>query len=118
VKPIYGPDGHIIGGQGAPKVEVRDATVTYAKGDEAYSADAEQLLMAMARAQRDGMSHKQIIAEFGLVNLGPNRKWASRDATDPRVLERALARGRAMLDQAIAEGREPAETKRTILVED
>lgn len=96
---LYGPDGRPL--TGGPEVTVRDAAVTYADEGESYTADAEQLLMAMARRKRDGASNRAIVSEFDLKGR----------ATHNEVLNRALRVGMAMLDRAIAEGREPAETK-------
>ena len=105
---IYGPSGRPILQVGGPKVEVRDTAVTYAKDGESYTAEADQLLMAMARRKRDGATNRQIIAEFDLAGR----------AVHNDVLNRALRVGMTMLDEAIAEGREPAETHQLRIVED
>lgn len=104
---LLGPDGLPL--DRGVRVEVKDSAVTYTRGqEESYTADPRTLLMAMARRQRDGASHKAIIDEFDLTG----------DARSPFVLERALALGRAMLDEAIAAGEEPAETLNPIIVSD
>ena len=102
---LVGPDGKPL----YPRVEMRDQGLTYTtRPGESYQAKPQEILMAMARRQRDGASHKAIIAEFDLVG----------DATSPFVLERALAAGRALLDAAIARGEVPAETMIPVLVDD
>jgi hypothetical protein len=108
-KPLLGPDGVPLGMERV-RIERTDAGVTYSTGKEAVTFDPKQLLMAMARRQRDGASHAAIIAEFELVG----------EARSPFVLERALAMGRQLLDAAIAKGDEPAETfgERLAVVED
>ena len=103
---LYGPDGRPL--TGGPRIEVRDAAVTYADKGESYTADAEQLLMAMARRKRDGASNEAIISEFDLKG----------DARSPYILNRALRIGMDMLDRAIAEGRAPAETLNPAFVDD
>lgn len=102
---LLGPDGQpLVRGH----VEVHDRTITYSKDGEAYTATADELLMAMARAQRDGMSLKGIIAEFQLVGRARN----------PVILQRALDLGHRMLAQAIAIGREPEESRQEVFVPD
>lgn len=89
---------------GRPMIEpvVDDRTVTYAKDGESYSVDPEQLLMRAARMQRDGMSLKAIRAELDLKNVSD------------KLLQSALRLGLQLLNAAIAEGREPAESKTVI----
>lgn len=101
---ILGPDGRQISGPSAtPRAfDTEDGAVAVEYRGEKAQAKPEELLMAMARAERDGMNHRQLIAEFGL--FGP--------ATSPAVLNRALAKGHALLRQAIAAGLEPEETTR------
>lgn len=94
---LYGPDGAPIG---APRLALDDDELVLEKGEEVVRQSPEQLLMAMARAERDGMNHKQIIAEYGLMG----------EAASPFVLNRALRVGRGLLAAAILEGREPAVT--------
>ena len=102
---LVGPDGKPL----YPRLEERDQGITYtSRPGESYQADPNQILMAMARRQRDGASHKAIIAEFDLVG----------EATSPFVLERALAMGRQLLNAAIARGEVPAETKIMVLADD
>lgn len=78
------------------KIDLGD---TFSTGQQ-VKLSAEQLLMAMARRQRDGASLKAIIAEFDLIGR----------ATSPLVLQRALNTGHHMLDQAIERGTTPEET--------
>lgn len=94
---IVGPTGQPIA-----KPVVEDRTVTYAKDGESYSMDPEQLLMRAARMQRDGASLKAIKAELDLKNVSN------------RMLESALRLGHQLLDVAIRDGREPAESKRVV----
>jgi hypothetical protein len=103
---LVGPTGDPLGTERAV-LEKTDAGITYSNGREQVTLDPEQLLMAMARRQRDGASHRAIIAEFDLVG----------EARSPFVLERALKHGRHLLDHAILEGREPAETINYVPVE-
>jgi hypothetical protein len=89
---------------GNPMIEpvVDDRTITYAKDGESYQADPEQLLMRAARMQRDGMGLKAIRAELDLKNVSD------------KLLQSALTLGLQLLNAAIAEGREPAESKTVI----
>ena len=104
--PLVGPEGKPL----YPRVELRDLAITYTqRPGEGFQANPEELLMAMARRQRDGSSHEAIIAEFDLSpKLGVTHA----------VLDRALALGREMLDEAIARGEVPAETHVLAYVED
>lgn len=98
-RPLYRFDE---GGQPAEEM-IRiseDRRVTTVADGESLRLRRDQLLMAMARAQRDGASLDRIIHDFELVG----------EARHPRVLNRALALGRALLDTAIASGEEPAES--------
>ena len=97
--------GVILGPQGGqielPTTgEVVDKRVTWVRDDESGTFEPEAIYLAMARAKRDGWSNEQIIAEFDLVG----------EATNPFVLDRALRRGMALLDERIAEGKETAES--------
>jgi hypothetical protein len=102
--PLVGPEGKPL----YPRVELRDLAITYTqRPGESFQANPEELLMAMARRQRDGSSHEAIMVEFDLSpKLGVTHA----------VLERALKVGRAMLDEAIARGEVPAETHVRMLV--
>jgi hypothetical protein len=110
---IVPPVSNLVGPEGKPlypRVELRDQAITYTqRPGESFQADPEQLLMAMARRQRDGASHEAIMYEFDLSpKLGVTHA----------VLERALAVGRKMLDEAIARGEVPAETMVLAYVDD
>lgn len=76
-----------------------DKTQTYSKDNQQYSAKPKDILMAAARMQRDGQSLKVIKMELDVAGVS--------DA----VLQRALNKGHWMLNQAIAQGLEPAESK-------
>lgn len=104
--PLVGPDEKPL----YPRVELRDQAITYTqRPGESYQASPDEILMAMARRQRDGSSHEAIMAEFDLSpKLGVTHA----------VLERALAVGRQMLDGAIARGEVPAETHVLAYVDD
>jgi hypothetical protein len=98
---ILGPNGQPVR-RADPNLRANgDGTFTLNKGTEAYRADPQQLLMEMARAERDGMNHRQLIAEFGLMG----------DAASPFYLNRALKVGHELLRQAIARGDEPKERR-------
>ena len=102
---IVPPASGLVGPEGKPlypRVELKDQALTYTeRPGESYQADPEEILMAMARRQRDGASYEAIMAEFDLSpKLGVTHA----------ILERALAVGRQMLDEAIAAGEVPAET--------
>lgn len=100
---LYGPNGQpMVRGH----VEVRDRRITYSRDGEAYSASPDELLMAMARAQRDGMSLQGIITEYQLVGRAAN----------PITLQRALDLGHRMLAEAIRDGREPEESEYEVFV--
>lgn len=92
---ILGPDGRPLL---APIIQ--DKTVTYAVDGESATVDPEQLLMRAARMQRDGASLKRIRRELDLVG-----------GISDTILQSALNQGHAWLKQAIAEGREPAESR-------
>lgn len=77
-----------------------DRRVTVVADGESLTLKREQILMAMARARRDGASLKRIIHDFDLVG----------EARHPRVLGRALDEGDRMLTAAIARGEEPEES--------
>lgn len=79
------------------KIDLGDTT---SDGTQYIKHTAEQLLMAMARRQRDGASMHAIIAEFDLVG----------DARDRSTLQRALNVGHNMLERAIKAGATPSET--------
>jgi hypothetical protein len=66
----------------------------------------EDLLLAMARMSRDGKSLAAIRSELEIRDYPPGSGNLIPNAT----VERALAYGRALLDQRIAQGLEPAET--------
>jgi hypothetical protein len=74
-----------------------------------YRITPEELLLAMARDSRDGMSRDAIRRKYELEQ--------EFGVTDD-VLERALARGRELLDRRIAEGVEPAESQFTVDLND
>jgi hypothetical protein len=78
-----------------------DKTQTYSHNGEQYQANPKQILMAMARAQRDGMSLEAIIAEYDL----------KAEARNPYVLQRALNVGHQLLKEAILSGEEPEESR-------
>lgn len=79
---------------------IYDRRITYSQGGRGYSASPKQILMAAARMQRDGWSLKRIRQELTLV-----------DSISDAVLERALARGRRDLEEAIRLGEEPLESE-------
>lgn len=102
-QPILGPDGQVVF---QPIVD--DRSMTYAKDGESYTADPEHLFMAGYRMLRDGKGLKQIRDELDLITTGPQ-------AVPLHLLESALVNfGKPLLEAAIAEGREPAETKTVI----
>lgn len=101
---IYGPDGV------TPLLEpvIDDRTVTYAKGDEPFSIDPEELLMAAARMRRDGWTLPNIRAELDLIDRGPQEVTL-------QMLDRAITNvGMPLLELAIKEGRQPEESKRVV----
>lgn len=107
-QPIFGQPGGLIGPDGLPVKGARvgiydDDMLVYQDGFDdqmPVKQSPSKLLMEMARRQRDGASLQAIISEFDLMG----------EARSPFVLQRALARGREMLDAAIASGKEPAES--------
>ena len=99
---ILGPDGRPIPGHGrAMTAEAKGDSVTVQIGEDTYNANPLHVLMEMARAQRNGWSQKQIIAHWQLVG----------QATSPFYLERALEKGRMLLDEAIRRGLIPEDSK-------
>jgi hypothetical protein len=69
----------------------------------------EELLMAMARASRDGMPMELIRKEYG-IDYWTDPKTGTKHYIDDRTIENALAKGRALLDARIAVGLETAES--------
>jgi hypothetical protein len=104
---ILGPDGNPLRTAGHEMRRYRDGTLQLTSPTESYRADPQQLLMEMARAERDGMNHRQLIAHFGLMG----------QARSPHVLNRALKVGRQLLEQAIARGLEPIERPMKVMDE-
>lgn len=70
----------------------------------AKTVKPKDILMAAARMQRDGRSLRWIKRELDLNMLGAK-------FIDDRTLQRALDMGHRLLDQAIAKGEEPAESR-------
>ncbi len=96
----------ILGPDGRPLVRpvVEDRTITYAKDGESTSMDPEQLLMRGARMLRDGWSLARIRSELDLITTGP------QEITLPTLEKALVSVGMPLLEQAIAEGREPEES--------
>lgn len=97
---VIGPDGLPVR---APRIAIYDDQLVHSTGyDDGMPTkqSATALLRKIARYQRDGASHEAIIAKFDLMG----------EARSPFMLNRALAVGRKLLDEAIAAGKEPAET--------
>lgn len=92
---ILGPDGRPL-----LQAVVDDRTLTYAKDGQSAQLEPEQFLIRAARMQRDGASLKRIRSELDLVG----------DITD-EVLQNALDLGHRWLNEAIATGKEPAESR-------
>lgn len=108
---LLDPHGRPLDSGPPPKVEVRDAAITYTtRAGQSYSADARTLLMAMARRKRDGASDRAIFDEFDIRPGRLNVTWETYNA--------ALRTGMLMLAEAIAAGEEPAETLNEVEVED
>jgi hypothetical protein len=104
---LAGPDGQPL----YPRLEMRDQAITYTtRPGESFSADRRQILMAMARRQRDGASDQAIMAEFDIHPGMLGVTWGN--------FHRALTVGRRLLDEAIARGEVPAETMIPVLVGD
>lgn len=87
----------------------------------AYAVKPKDLLLAMARMSRDGMTREQIRRETGAYyHVAPN---GVRHYIDDATFDRALERGRALLDAEVRkwhqtggqEG-EPPETVHHVLV--
>jgi hypothetical protein len=76
----------------------------------AYRITPEDLMLAAARMQRDGMTRDQVMREMG-VTFG-------EQGVTHEVMDRFLDRARALLDQRIAQGLEPAETRTEVEVPD
>lgn len=95
----------IVGPDGRPLLEavVDDRTITYAKDGETAQLTPEQFLMRAARMQRDGATLKRIRSELDLVG----------EISD-QTLQNALNLGHQWLNEAIAAGREPAESRLVI----
>lgn len=74
-----------------------------------YRIKPEDLLMAMARASRDGMPLERIRKEYGL-DYWTDPKTGAKHYIDNRTIENALAKGRALLDARIEAGLETAES--------
>jgi hypothetical protein len=99
---ILGPDGRPIPGHGrALTSTVERDEVTVSIGDDTATANPKRVLIEMARAERNGWSHKQIITHWQLFG----------DATSPFVLNRALKIGHAYLNEAIRRGQVPEDSK-------
>lgn len=94
---LFGPDGRPIGTR---RVRVNGDSLEYEDAAGVRRVTWQDQLMNMARRQRDGGSLDQIIDEFGLIG----------EARNPFLLQRALDKGREMLEAAIAKGEQPEET--------
>lgn len=75
-----------------------------------YRIKPEELLMAMARASRDGMPMEVLRKEYGLDMGWVDPQTGVNHYIDNRTLETALAKGRALLDARIEMGLESAES--------
>lgn len=99
---ILGPNGLPLPGHGRVLTSSHDGdNVTVAMGDDVATANPKRVLMEMARAERNGWSHKQIIAHWQLVG----------QATSSAVLNRALKVGHGYLNDAIRRGEIPEDSK-------
>lgn len=91
----------ILGPDGRPLLQpiIEDKTLTYTKDGESLTVNPVQLVMRAARMQRDGASLKRISRELDLVGVSD------------RQLQDALNWGHGLLNDAIAAGTEPAESR-------
>jgi hypothetical protein len=104
---LVGPDGKSL----YPRVELRDQAITYAtRPGETFTADPEQMFMAMARRKRDGASDRAIFDEFDIRPGVLDVTWD--------LYRHAIRLGMQLLDEAIAAGEVPAETMVPVLVFD
>lgn len=77
----------------------------------------EDLLLSMARMSRDGKTREQIRKELEIhFYVDPNT--GVRHYVDDATFDRALAKGRALLQLRIRQGLEPEETVFDVLVPD
>lgn len=94
---ILGPDGDPL----QARIEIEEGALTFRdRAGLPVKVQQDQVLIDMARRERDGASLQAIMSEFG----------ASGEARNPFLLKRALVHGHTLLEKAIAEGREPLET--------
>jgi hypothetical protein len=109
IKPGWGLTFEDDGTVSAEKVVVDQRMPMGQTYKSRYRIKPEELLMAMARASRDGMPMEQIRKEYG-IDYWMDPKTGTRHYIDNATVERALARGRWLLDGRITAGKETEES--------